>query len=504
MTGRGSGILMHISSLPSAYGIGDFGPEAYKFADFLYRTGQRYWQILPLNPTCPACGNSPYFSRSAFAGNPLLISFDMLLEEGLIDCNDIDPVPKFTADKVDYHAVTEYKNSVLDKTFMKFKSNDEYTEFCSKNSGWLEDFALFMALKTEFEGKVWNEWPDEFRDRKPEAMERSAKKFSDSIEKEKFLQYIIFKQWFDLRAYCNSKGIEVIGDIPIYVSYDSCDVWADTHIFKLDDKKGPYVVSGVPPDYFSETGQLWNNPVYDWGKLKETGYAWWVKRLEHTFNWFDIVRIDHFRGLVQYWEIPSGEDTAINGKWQDVPTNDFFDNLIERFSPFPVIAEDLGIITDDVRAVMKHYGFAGMKVLLFAFGADDPEHPYLPHNYIKNCIVYTGTHDNNTFVGWFEKEASADEKERLLRYLDPDSAHTGLNWEVIRLIWMSVADTAIVPVQDILALGQDARMNEPSISDGNWRWRVKPDELTGSHEKILLEMTETYGRARSSGGQEAS
>jgi len=495
--GRGSGVLLHITSLPSPYGIGDLGPEAYSFADFLADTKQTYWQILPLNPTNPSCGNSPYFSHSAFAANPLLISFERLLDEGLLSAEDIGPVPEFTPGVVDHETVGKYKHKVLDKAYQRFKKSaddGDFEKFCSKNAEWLENFALFKVLKDEFQGQVWSQWPDALRDRHPEALEKAKKDHGERMEREKFLQYILLTQWVSLKSYCNGKDIKIIGDIPIYVSYDSADVWVNPHIFKLDKEKKPIVVSGVPPDYFSKTGQLWNNPVYRWDVLKDTGYSWWIRRMEHTFGYYDIVRIDHFRGLVQFWEVPVGEETAINGEWKDVPTYDFFDTLLEHIPDFPVIVEDLGIITPDVREAMRHYGFPGMKVLQFAFGEDNPEHPYLPHNYEKNCVVYPGTHDNNTLVGWLENESTEEERERLFRYLRREGPVEEISWEVIKLAMMSPADTAVIPMQDILGLGEDARMNQPQTVEGNWKWRMLVGQITSVHADQLRAVTELSGR----------
>ncbi|MBU0733953.1 MAG: 4-alpha-glucanotransferase [Proteobacteria bacterium] len=497
-TTRGSGILFHITSLPSAHGIGDFGPAAYRFADFLVRTRQTFWQILPMNPTDPMCGNSPYFSSSTFAMSPLFISIDDLLDDGLISATDMEGLPEFIPARIDYDGVVAYKGNLLEKAYRQFRKgldDEAYEKFCIAHSGWLDDFALFTALKTAFNGDVWNKWPEALRDRRPEALKKAREDLEESVEKEKFFQYLLFKQWFSLKSYCNQKSIKIVGDLPIYVSYDSADVWVNPHIFKLDRERAPYAVSGVPPDYFSETGQLWSNPVYRWDILKETGYEWWIRRMAHTFDCFDMVRIDHFRGLVKYWEVQAYEETAMNGEWKEVPTHDFFDTMIKHLPHFPVIAEDLGYITDDVREVMAHFRFPGMKVLLFAFGDDDPMHPFLPHTYPKNCIAYTGTHDNNTLIGWFRNEISPQERERIFRYLYREEPVNEIHWEIIRLAMMSVADIAIIPMQDILGLGEDARMNQPATTSGNWRWRLLSEQITPDIERKLSGMTRTYGRA---------
>lgn len=502
MTGpgiRGSGVLLHVASLPSRWGSGDFGDEAYRFADFLSRTRQTWWQILPLNPTDPVCGNSPYFSRSTFAMDPLFIGIDGLAAEGIISEADIPRPPPFYAGRIDYLTAARCKGRILEKAFQRFAASpapDDYKKFCAIHSGWLDDYALFTALKARYKGLVWSRWPTSLRDRHPEAMAEAASCLRQRVEKEKFLQYLAFRQWFFLKSYCNQKGIQIIGDLPIYVCYDSADVWVNSHIFKLDENKAPLALSGVPPDYFSKTGQLWSNPVYRWDVLKETGYQWWIERMGHTLACFDRVRIDHFRGLVQYWEIPAGEKTALNGEWREVPAIHFFKTLTEWFDRFPVIAEDLGYITPDVREVMDRFQFPGMKVLLFAFGDDDPMHPFLPHTYPRNCVAYTGTHDNNTIRGWFENEASPEEKRRLFRYLYRQSPVHEIVWEMIRLVMMSVADTAVIPMQDILGLGEHARMNRPATPLGNWTWQLTADQIVPEVEEQLSEMTRIYGRGR--------
>ncbi|HNX91099.1 MAG TPA: 4-alpha-glucanotransferase [Candidatus Omnitrophota bacterium] len=495
---RGSGILLHITSLPSAYGIGDLGSEAYRFVDFLSMAKQAYWQILPLNPTNHFAGDSPYFSCSAFAGNPLMISPERLMNKGLLCEEDINPIPIFPEGITDFDAVVKYKGEILDKAYENFKRSSkpsDYDDFCDANAYWLDDFALFMVLKDVFKGEVWSKWPDEFKLRDEDAINEAFEKYGDEIERQRFFQYVFEEQWAALRFYCKQLEVKIIGDLPIYVSYDSVDVWVYPELFKLDDNLNPTEVSGVPPDYFSKTGQLWNNPVYRWDVLKQNSFDWWVKRFGITFGRFDIVRIDHFRGLVQFWEIPAGEETAINGKWQPVPVLDFFDTIKGHFHEFPVIAEDLGYITSDVREVMDRYHFPGMKILLFAFGGNNGHHPYLPHNFDKNCVVYTGTHDNNTFVGWFDNEISENEKEKFLDYTDKKLAIKGLNWDIIRLAEMSVADTAIIPMQDIIGLGQEARMNQPSTPAGNWRWRLKPGEIKKTHIDKLAFLAVLYGRA---------
>lgn len=502
MNRRGSGILLPILSLPSPYGIGDFGPGAYKFADFLTETKQSFWQILPLTPTDPALGNVPYSSFSAFAGNKLLISPDLMLQEGLLKKADTKHIHSSPKNMVDYPKVIRYKENIFDRAHEHFKverkNEQDYEKFCSENSNWLEDYSLFIVAKVHFKGQVWSEWPPEIRDRQPGALQELKEAFQDEIEREKFLQFLFFKQWFILKNYCNQKNIQIIGDIPIYVHYDSVDVWANPAIFKLNEEKKPLYVAGVPPDYFSKTGQLWGNPVYRWDVLKQNEYAWWIQRMAHTLKLYDWVRIDHFRGFAAYWEVPAGEKTAINGRWVPGPAEDFLSTLLKHFSNLPIIAEDLGVITDDVRELIHHFNLPGMRVLLFAFGEDLPTNPYAPHNHIKDCIVYTGTHDNNTIRGWFEKEATTEDRKRLSIYIGRQVSPKEVHWELIRLAMMSVANTAILPVQDILGLGEEARMNKPATTKGNFKWRLSPEQLTSSIARRLLEMTEIYGRANNS------
>jgi 4-alpha-glucanotransferase len=498
MDKRGSGILLHITSLPSSYGVGDLGPEAYRFADFLSQTKQTYWQVLPLNPTGPIFGNSPYSSISAFAGNTLLISPALLLEEGLLLKEDLDPVPPFPEARCDFPEAIRYKDRLLERAYQHFISRGEGREsfeaFCSEHSPWLDDFALFVVLRKRFDGKVWNEWPRELRDRDLPSLEKVRKECYPDLEREKFRQYLFFKQWHSLKAYCREKGVCLFGDLAIYVSSDSADTWANPGLFNLDEEKRPAFVSGVPPDYFSETGQLWGNPVYRWSVLEESGYQWWIERMAHNLKLFDVLRIDHFLGLVAYWEIPADEKTAINGQWVKAPGKDFLNALNKEFPHLPIVAEDLGAVTPEVRELMHHFELPGMKVLVFAFGDDDPMHPFQPHTYEKDFVVYTGTHDNNTVRGWFEGEASPEDKKRLFRYLGREVPVEEVHWALIRLAMMSVARWVILPMQDVLGLGGEARMNVPSVAQGNWEWRLLPGQTTPLISEALQEITKTYGR----------
>ena len=500
MANRGSGILLHITSLPSPYGIGDMGPSAYGFAEFLAETGQRYWQILPLSPTDLSHGNSPYHSASAFAFNPLMINPEPFIKERWLRDGTVPPLPGSPEDHVDFGLVEAFKKRILDLAYDAFQSQGdkgEYETFCRENTCWLDDFALFSSLKSLHGGGAWNTWPEDLRDRRPEAMEWAREKFRVPIEKVKWQQYIFSRQWAALKAFCNEKGIEIIGDLPIYVVHDSVDVWSHPELFKLDDTMRPSVVAGVPPDYFSETGQRWGNPVYRWDVLRNQGYDWWIRRMAHCIRLFDLVRVDHFRGFQAYWEIPAGEGDAVNGQWVEGPGEGFFARMKEAFPHLPIIAEDLGYITPEVWELMDRFGFPGMKVLLFAFGNDIATNPYAPHNHVRNCVVYTGTHDNNTARGWFERELTSEDRERVCSYIGREIDAAKIHWELIRLAMMSVADTVIIPVQDVLGLGEEGRMNRPATEDGNWEWRLTPDQPTSSIAQGLLKMTRLYGRDRS-------
>ncbi|HVN23432.1 MAG TPA: 4-alpha-glucanotransferase [Syntrophorhabdales bacterium] len=497
MKRRGSGILLHITSLPSPLGVGDLGPSAYRFVDFLVESGQSYWQVLPLVPTMPVHLNSPYAGTSAFAGNTLLISPELLVHEGLLEAADLQSAPHFPEDRVDYAAVHDYKGSLWQRAYERFKTatpDAAWTRFCTEEAWWLEGFALFTAIRNHFTGRAWSHWPEGLRDRQHDALRDIQHTLSGQIEMEKFLQYLFFKQWLELKKYCNEKGVQIIGDIPIYVNGDSADVWVYPHLFKLDEKKEPWVVAGVPPDYFSKTGQRWGNPIYDWQALKDSGYWWWGRRIAASLKTADFVRVDHFRGFVGYWEVPATEETAVNGRWAEAPAMDFFTQLSRKFPYLPIIAEDLGVITPDVREVMNHFEFPGMKILLFAFGQDMPHNPYIPHNLPKNCVAYTGTHDNNTTRGWFQGEASLDDKQRLFRYLGREISEEEASWELIQLLMRSAANTVILPLQDVLNLGAEARMNTPSTKKGNWLWRSASDHLTHDIATRLREMTHTYAR----------
>ena len=498
MKRRSSGILMHITSLPSPFGIGDLGPNAYAFADFLHRTKQSFWQILPLSPTIPD-GHSPYNSSSAFAGNALLISPELLVRDGLLDKSDLADIPDFSEKEVLFEKASAYKQSLLKKAYDRYKSSFEQydsaiIEFSAASSGWLPSYTAFAALKSRFRNKSWDQWEEAIRDRNPDAFNELGKQFQDKMLYETFLQFLFDGQWRALKAYCNKLGIQIIGDMPYYINYDSADVWAHPELFKLDRRKRPLVISGVPPDYFSKNGQLWGNPVYNWENLRETGYAWWLRRLKRNLELFDLVRIDHFRGLVGYWEVPAQAKTAMKGKWVPCPVEDFFNTVFKHMFNPPLIAEDLGMITPDVKIAIRNLGFPGMRVLQFAFGSDPASSPHIPHRVPENTVYYTGTHDNNTILGWYREELSPVSRKKIEDYIGKRVAERNIHWDLVRLLMMSTAKTVVFPVQDILGLGSEARMNRPATVSGNWKWRLAPGILTRSVENKLKSLTEISGR----------
>ncbi|MGD0078906.1 MAG: 4-alpha-glucanotransferase [Sedimentisphaerales bacterium] len=496
---RKSGLLLHITSLASKYGIGDLGPEAYKFADFLAESKQRVWQILPLNPPAPP-RYSPYNSFSAFAGNTALISPEILYREGLLTKKEIQECPKFAKEKIQYASAISYKTKLLKAAYQRFTNYPkqweywEYERFCEENHEWLEDYTVFTALRQHFRNRLWCDWPAELRDKRVRAMASAGAELRESTNREKFLQYLFFEQWFNLKRYCSRLGIEIIGDIPIYVAYQSADVWSHPEIFKLDRDKRPTCVSGVPPDLFSKTGQLWGNPIYNWRVLKNTNYGWWFERLGHNLAMFDRVRIDHFRGFFGFWQVPASDKTAKNGKWVRGPGKEFFDIIFKHFSKSAIIAEDLGHITPDVKDYVKKANLAGMRVLQFGFGGNIKTNPHFPKNHIKNSICYTGTHDNNTIVGWFKNELSEQQKKRIFECLGHKPKVGEIHWEMIRLAFVSKADLVIIPVQDILGLGPDTRMNRPARALGNWQWRLRPGQITHQVLVKLAQLTRSYRR----------
>ncbi len=501
---RASGILLHPTSLPSQYGIGDLGSEAYRFVDFLAGAGQKLWQMLPLGPT--GYGNSPYQSLSVFAGNPLLISLEKLVEDRLLELADLANAPAFPAKSVDFDTVICFKTPLLRKSYEIFdkqatqEMRQQYDTFVRQNASWLDDFALFMALREAHQLALWNTWEPEIKARQPEALNYWRQKLSNEIRYHQYVQFQFFQQWAELRKYCHTREIKLIGDVPIFVALDSAEVWSHPEMFYLDEEGKPTVVAGVPPDYFSKTGQLWGNPLYRWEVMAKDGYAWWLERLRAIRNLVDIIRLDHFRGFEKYWEIPAREKTAVSGRWVPGPGADFFIAVKRALGELPIIAEDLGTITPEVHTLRDQFELPGMRVLQFAFGAESGKDSYRPHNYPRNCVVYTGTHDNNTTIGWFrevevttkDREAMVKERQRVLKYLGTDGHE--INWDFIRLALMSVADTAIIPLQDVLSLGSEARMNTPGVNTGNWRWRFTSDMLTNEIRDRLKEMAEIYGR----------
>jgi 4-alpha-glucanotransferase len=499
---RCSGILLHPTSLPGPFGIGDLGEEAYRFVDWLDAAGQSYWQVLPLSPT--GFADSPYQGLSAFAGNPMLISPQKLLEASLLSKSDLQEPPLFPDDKVDFGPVIEYKTRLLKAAFANFQTGAleeqhvSFARFCQEQSSWLEDFALFMALKEAHDLRPWNEWEPDLISRQPELLDHQRHVLAEEIEGQKFLQWVFFEQWLALKGYANARGIRIIGDIPIFVALDSADVWSNPHLFHFDEELRPTVVSGVPPDYFSETGQLWGHPLYRWAVMAQNGYAWWIDRFRMAFTQADVIRIDHFRGFYNYWEVPAEEDTAIKGRWLYGPGADLFHTVTAALGEVAIIAEDLGDFDAESRsgvdALQAEFGYPGMKVIQFAFGSG-PNDPFLPHNYPLDCMAYTGTHDNDTIVGWYEETSTDAERDYARKYLGSDGSD--IAWDLVRLAWSSVATTAITTVQDLLRLDHKARMNLPgTCGPPNWTWRLLPGLLTDELAGQLLEMTAVYGRKR--------
>lgn len=496
---RSSGILLHPTSLPGRYGIGDLGEWAYRFVDFLEASGQSLWQMLPLGPT--SYGDSPYQSLSTFAGNPLLISLDKLVGDGWLTEADVAEVPDFPHDRVDFGWIIGYHDQLLSLAYDRFKTRatpeqqNEFNTWCGEQAEWLDDFALFVALKDDNDGRPWVDWARPLALHEAEAILEALTKHHESVNEQKFRQWLFFRQWFELKAYANAKGIRMIGDIPIFVAHDSSDVWANRDLFYLDEVGNPTVIAGVPPDYFSETGQRWGNPLYRWDIMAGQNYHWWIRRVAQTLKLVDIVRIDHFRGFEAYWEIPATEETAINGRWVPAPGFSFFAALREALgSDLPIIAEDLGVITPGVQALRDDFGLPGMKVLQFAWGGRGGVNAFLPHHHAQNSVVYTGTHDNNTTIGWWYDDGEVDEhiRSHVGRYLNYYVNEP--NWALTHLAMMSVANTAVLPMQDVLNLGADARMNTPGKPAGNWTWRMTVDQLNNAPRQRLYDLADLYSR----------
>ncbi|ASU33361.1 malto-oligosyltrehalose synthase [Mucilaginibacter xinganensis] len=489
---RRAGILMHITSLPSAFGIGDMGPEAFKFIDFLSASRQKYWQMLPVNPVDKLSGFSPYSSSSGMAGNILLISPERLAASGLLEKHVMESYSSETGSAVDFKAVIQLKSHLFDLAYQNFLDRAEevqrFVDFKNKEASWLDDFALYDVLKESHENKPWHQWPATLRDRDKKTIKQWQQQENKAIDKIKWLQFVFAQQWAGLRDYSKLKGITLFGDMPFYVGYGAVDVWANPHIFNADG------IAGVPPDYFSVEGQLWGMPVYRWGELKKTGYEWWLKRIKKNLEYFDLIRLDHFRAFDEYWEVPAGEETAVNGEWKKVPGIDFFNAVKKELGCLPFVAEDLGDITKSVYELRDHFDLPGMRVVQFAFDENLPYSSHIPHNYTINCFAYTGTHDNNTVTGWYEHDITDKERKRIDKYLDTKSNSETIAAQLIKLIYASVARTVIVPVQDVLGLGAGSRINTPSLTEGNWTWRLKQGALTKSIEKKLRKIALYYNR----------
>ena len=503
---RASGILLHPTCLPGSFGIGDFGPTAFAFIDFLKDAGQKLWQVLPLNPT--GYGDSPFQCFSAHAGNHLLISVEKLRQQGVLEASDLHGHPDFPEDTVDFDSVIRWKTRILTKAATTFLSNARgedrraFDDFCAKNASWLADFALFMACKEEQGGVTWNAWPSEIAHRTPAGLSAASVRLKEAVLAVQYWQFEFFRQWKEVQAHAHDAGIQIIGDIPIYVALDSADVWMNRNYFQLSDTGQPLEIAGVPPDYFSATGQCWGNPIYRWDRLRATSYRWWVERFRSALDLYDAVRIDHYRGFEAYWEIPGGETTAINGQWVKGPGAEFFAALEHEFGDLPIIAENLGVITPEVESIRKRFRFPGMAILQFAFGKDPQGPSFRPHNYERELAAYTGTHDNDTTVGWWNSSGASDStrsledvaKERAFARSYLNFKDEPIEWVMIRTILSSIADLAIIPLQDVLGLGSEARMNLPGTAKGNWRWRFKPGVLTPELSKRLREMVELYDR----------
>jgi 4-alpha-glucanotransferase len=502
---RISGILLHPTSLPGPFGIGDLGAGAYRFVSFLRESRQRVWQMLPLGPT--GYGNSPYQTYSAFAGNPLLLSLEQLRAEGLLSADDLLQVPALPPQRVDYDAARAVKGKLLWRAFERFQGQaarsqaDALAAFVERHADWLEDYALFMALKEAYRGVPWNQWGRDIALREPAALAGWRKTLAPQVQFHRFLQYQFFRQWQSLKTECHRQGVRLFGDVPIFIAHDSADVWAHPELFYLDALGNPTVVAGVPPDYFSRTGQRWGNPLYRWEVMAALGYSWWMQRLRTAQQMVDMIRLDHFRGFEAYWEVPAADVTAVNGRWVAGPGAAFFEALHQALGALPIVAEDLGLITPAVRALRQRFGFPGMRVLQFGFG-DPGGNEHAPHNYTQDCVVYTGTHDNNTSLGWLHEVERPESTEALaqiaaertmaLQYMGSNGRQ--IHWDMIRLALASVASIAIIPLQDILGLGQEARMNYPGKAEGNWEWRYTADMLSDELASRLRELTEIYGR----------
>ncbi|MBE1424424.1 4-alpha-glucanotransferase [Desulfomicrobium macestii] len=495
---RRCGVLLHVSSLPNRHGVGDFGPRAHEFIDFLADGGQEVWQMLPLAPINAGAGNSPYSSYSAFAGNTLFISPELLVRQGVLRSRDVEPPPDFPQDRVDYRAAAAWREKILeqafDNAFPGLRADLGFDAFCRKADFWLDDYCLFAALKREHNGVPWLSWPRGVRLREPDALERARERLGYDILRERYFQYLFSLHWENLRDYAATRGVSLLGDVPIYVSLDSSDVWAHRELFELDREGLPIYCAGAPPDYFSETGQMWGNPVYDWAFQEKDGFSWWAERLRHESERFDMIRLDHFRGFCGFWQVPACEPTAENGLWIPGPGARFFNAMKERVPGLCILAEDLGVITEDVVALMSEFGFPGMKILQFAFSPDMGKSAYIPHNMPVQSAVYTGTHDNNTTRGWFSDELDEEGRRRFCDYAGRQVSADSATDVMIRMALGSVAALCVIPMQDYLNLGADGRMNMPGVAGGNWGWRLRPDMATRELAERMLFMARIYGR----------
>lgn len=495
---RRCGVLLHVSSLPNRHGVGDFGPRAHEFIDFLADGGQEVWQMLPLAPINAGAGNSPYSSYSAFAGNTLFISPELLVRQGVLRSRDVEPPPDFPLDRVDYGAAAAWREKILeqafDNVFPGLRADSGFDAFCRKADFWLDDYCLFAALKREHKGVPWLSWPRGLRLREPDALEQARERLGYDILRERYFQYLFSLHWKNLRDYAATRGVSLLGDVPIYVSLDSSDVWAHRELFELDREGLPIYCAGAPPDYFSETGQMWGNPVYDWAFQEKDGFSWWAERLRHESERFDMIRLDHFRGFCGFWQVPACEPTAENGLWIPGPGARFFSAMKERVPGLCILAEDLGVITADVVELMHEFGFPGMKILQFAFSADMGKNSYIPHNIPVQSAVYTGTHDNNTSRGWFSDELDEEGRRRFCDYAGRHVSADSAADVMIRMALGSVAALCIIPMQDYLNLGADGRMNMPGVAGGNWGWRLRSDMTTRGLAERMLFLARIYGR----------
>jgi len=491
-TTRTSGILLHPTSLPGKYGIGSLGQQAFKFVDFLENAGQKLWQVLPMGHT--GYGDSPYQCFSIYAGNPILIDLECLMNEGLLHVNDLPKGFHLPDDKVEFGNVIDFKKAALNIAYLNFlksnKAKNDYQAFVAKNDFWLQDYALFIAIKESLGGMPWWDWQKNLKFRNTSTLGTFVIENQEKINFHKFVQYIFSKQWQSVKEYANNKGISIVGDIPLYVAHDSADVWSNYQVFRFDQHRNPTGVAGVPPDYFSSTGQLWGNPLYDWDYMKKNGFKWWINRIKATIEIYDIVRIDHFRGFEAYWAVPFGDETAVNGTWVQAPGQALFETVKKELGNLPIIAEDLGIITPEVEELRDNFEFPGMKILQFAFHSKEGNN-YLPHNYSRNFVVYTGTHDNDTLRGWFDA-LEPEIKHKVLDYTDANP--NNIVNKLIRLAWSSTVRMAIIPLQDLLNLGSEARMNIPGIPGGNWQWRFREEQLSPDKARWLKHLTEIFNR----------